>query len=83
MWWRELVVVNCCEGREEKEGWETCASSLFLAAGNSRLGGFPAACRQPVSLPGEEEGWDQDVCSPLLQGVADLERRRRKDKVPV
>lgn len=54
-----------------------------MAAGYSRLGGFPTARRQPVSLSGEEEGWDQDVCSPLLQGVADLERRRRKNQVPV
>lgn len=54
-----------------------------MAAGYSGLGGFPAARRQPVSVPSEEEGWDQDVCSPLLQGVADLERRRRKDQVPV
>lgn len=54
-----------------------------MAAGHTGLGGLPAARRQPVSLPGEEEGRYQDVCSPLLQGVADLERRRRKDKVPL
>lgn len=57
--------------------------TLSVAAGHIGLGGFPATCRQPVSLPGEEEGRYQDVCSPLLQGVADLERRRRKDKVPL
>lgn len=54
-----------------------------VAAGHTGLGGFPATRRQPVSLPGKEKGRYQDVCSPFLQGVADLERRGRKDKVPV
>lgn len=73
----------------DKVWWGTkrdgkCVKPCFCgAAGHSGLGGFPAARRQPVSLSGEEEGRDQDVCSPLLQGVAHLERGRRKDQVPV
>lgn len=54
-----------------------------MAAGHAGLGGLPATGGQPVSVPGEEEGRHQDVCPPLLQGVADLERGRREDKVPL
>lgn len=56
---------------------------MCVAAGHTGLGGFPAACGQPVSLPGEEEGRYQDVRPPVLQRVADLERRRREDEVPL
>lgn len=56
---------------------------LCVLTGHLRLGGLPAAGGQPVRLPGEEEGRDQDVCPPLLQGVAHLEGRRREDQVPV
>lgn len=52
-------------------------------AGYTGLGRFSATYGQPVSLPGEEERRYQDVCSPLLQGVANLEGRGRKDKVPL
>ena len=57
--------------------------SVCVSAGHAGLGRLHAACRQPVSVPGEEEGRHQDVCSPVLQGVAHLERRRREDKVPL
>ena len=56
---------------------------MSVSAGHAGLGGLPTASRQPVSLPGEEEGRHQDVRSPVLQGVADLEGRRREDKVPL
>ena len=56
---------------------------MSLAAGHAGLGGLPATRGQPVRLPGEEEGRHQDVRSPLLQRVADLERGRREDEVPL
>lgn len=52
-------------------------------AGHTGLGRLSAASGQPVGFPGEAEGRHQDVRSPVLQGVADLEGGRRKDKVPL
>lgn len=31
--YRELLVVNCSEGREEKEGWEACETSFSWLQG--------------------------------------------------
>lgn len=56
---------------------------LFSLTGHLGLGRLPAAGRQPICLPGEEERQDQNVRPPVLQGVAHLEGGGREDQVPV